>query len=325
MLWDIIDIQDGARVILFINNQFKKVLTPGVYRVSKLHRRVILPLYKIHNPTFFTNEINNLLRHHPSALSQHVKAFALKDNEIGLLYENGELKHLVQPSKHFCVWKEYADYTLETITLSTNLPCKIDENLLTAMLAEGIRTTDGYKELPEIITYADIPDEHAGLLSVNGLFNDILPPGRHGYWTHYHAIDIQVIDLRLQPIELRRQEILTKDGVSLRISLSANYKIQNPKLAFLKISDIKAFIYRELQLCLREATTEKSLDALLENRLTLNSTIEQNVKVSLVNYGIDFNSCRIKDIALPNNIKLLLNQIAEAKKELKASLIKSTS
>jgi regulator of protease activity HflC (stomatin/prohibitin superfamily) len=47
----------------------------------------------------------------------------------------------------------------------------------------------------------------------------LLPPGLSAYWKVNHLVDADVVDTRLQLMEVSGQEILTKDKVNLRINL----------------------------------------------------------------------------------------------------------
>src|SRR5690606_18024660 len=96
----------------------------------------------------------------------------------------------------------------------------------------------------------------------------------------------KLVDLRLQAMDVSGQEILTKDRVSLRVNLSATYKVVDPESVTFKIKDFVSFVYRELQLELREAVGTKTLDELLENKDVLNADIKSSAVNKLSDYGI---------------------------------------
>ena len=61
------------------------------------------------------------------------------------------------------------------------------------------------------------------------------------------AIDLD----SLQTMEVRGQEILTKDRVSLRINLSASYRTVDTEKVATLLKNHTEFLYREFQLALR--------------------------------------------------------------------------
>lgn len=123
-------------------------------------------------------------------------------------------------------------------------------------------------------------------------------------------------------MDVSGQEILTKDRVSLRINLSATYRITDVKTVALKLKDYANFAYLELQFKLREAVGTKSLDELLADKDSLNVVIAQAVKTRFAEYGISLQSVGVKDIILPGDMKVILNKVVEAQKEAEANLIK---
>ena len=157
---------------------------------------------------------------------------------------------------------------------------------------------------------------------VNGKLDRLLEPGSYGFWKYNRAIAVKLLDMRLQVIEVSGQEILTKDRVSLRINLSGSYRIDEAKTVALKLNDYANFIYRELQLRLREAVGTKTLDELLEDKDLLNSVIAEGVRDKFAEYGIALHSVGVKDIILPGDMKVILNQVVEAQKEAEANLIR---
>ena len=118
------------------------------------------------------------------------------------------------------------------------------------------------------------------------------------------------------------QEILTKDKVSLRLNLSAAYLVEDPLVALGKLVDFSDYLYRELQLQLREAVGTKTLDQLLSDKNSLNQVIANAIRQKLEGYGILIKSVGVRDIILPGDMKAILNQVVEAQKAAEANLIK---
>ena len=150
----------------------------------------------------------------------------------------------------------------------------------------------------------------------------MLRPGSYGFWKYNRSIVVKLLDMRIQAIEVSGQEILTRDRVSLRINLSGSYRITDPETVALKLNDYAGFIYRELQMRLREAVGTQVLDSLLEDKDSLNLVLADSIRSKLVEYGIEIISIGVKDIILPGEMKQILNQVVEAQKESEANLIK---
>ncbi|GAB1267764.1 slipin family protein [Aurantivibrio infirmus] len=318
MFWKTIDVADNQRVLLYRRDRFVGVLESGRHRIRTLFDNISLETYDITDVVFENKRTKFLLNNYVEKLDAYLQRKELSDTEVGLLYRDKHLVDVLAPGTALTVWKGVEDVRVDVIDISEDY-C-IDEKLI-AILGRGLKIGRS-REVINAIQYNEVPDEHVGLLLVNGKFERLLQAGSYGFWKYNRAITVKSIDMRLQVIEVSGQEILTKDRVSLRVNLSSSYRIDDVKTVALKLKDYAAFIYQELQLRLREAIGTKTLDELLEDKNLLNSVIADGVRQKLKDYGISLQGVGVKDIILPGDMKVILNQVVEAQKEAEANLIK---
>ncbi|MFC6633985.1 slipin family protein [Microbulbifer taiwanensis] len=318
ILWKCIDIADNERAFLFRRNRFIRVLEPGRHRILRLAGETRVEVYDISKVLFDRTNAKFLLNTHAEKLAPYLEPYELSDTEVGLLYRDGHLVDVLHPGTFLPVWKGVEKVRVDIIDISEHYT--LDEKLV-SLLGRGSKLGKSATAISAIHT-VEVPDEHLGLLTVNGKLEQQLRPGSYGFWKCNRSIGIQLVDLRLQTVEVSGQEILTKDRVSLRINLSASYRVLDPEKAALKLGNYAEFIYRELQLRLREAVGTQSLDALLEDKDSLNLGIARDAREKLAQYGIEIVTVGVKDIILPGDMKQILNQVVEAQKESEANLIK---
>src|SRR6202035_3635477 len=108
-----------------------------------------------------------------------------------------------------------------------------------------------------------VENHEAGLLYVEGRFIERLAPGRHAYWTVGRKIEVKRLDLRPQAVEITAQEMLTKDRIALRVTLTAFRRIVDPERAVGAVADVDAWLYRLVQFAIREAVAARTLDEVL--------------------------------------------------------------
>ncbi len=161
-----------------------------------------------------------------------------------------------------------------------------------------------------------------GLLLVNGRLERVLEPGNHAFWKFNWTLQVKHLDTRLQAVEVSGQEILSKDKVSLRLNLTATYRVTDPKLAYTALSDFGDFLHKELQFGLRKSVGTRTLDELIARKDELNDTMERQVRGRVAAYGIELGSIGVKDILRPGEMKAILNQVVEAEKAAQANLIR---
>ncbi len=318
IFWKTIDVGDNQRAFVYRRERFECILDPGRYRFNTLRGSISVEFYDITEVLFSHKQAKLLLKTYPEKLGPYLERFELSDTEVGLLYRDKILVDVLAPGSDLIVWRHVEDVRLDVIDIRDEFV--ISEKLV-SLLGRGVKIGRS-REVTNAIQYSEVPDEHAGLLFVNGKLDRLLEPGSYGFWKYNRAITVKLVDLRLQVIEVSGQEILTRDRVSLRINLSGSYRITDVKSVALKLNDYANFIYRELQLRLREAVGTKTLDELLEDKDLLNEVISEGAREKLAEYGIQLHSVGIKDIILPGDMKEILNQVVEAQKEAEANLIR---
>ncbi len=77
-----------------------------------------------------------------------------------------------------------------------------------------------------------------GLLYRRGRFVRMLDPGV--YWMRARDTFVRIADVRPALVTIPGQEVLTADGIALKLSISARYEIADVDVAFNKIVDRSA-------------------------------------------------------------------------------------
>lgn len=318
ILWKVIELADNERALLYRKNKLISVLQPGTHRVATFKGALRVEKYDITKVVFEHPKAKFLLKQYADILAPSIKAVDIGEQEVGLVYRDNILVDVLAPASHLATWVGAEDVRVEVIDISENF--RIDDKLV-GLLGRGAKVGQS-RALAQAIHYVEVPDEQVGLLKVNGKLEALLESGAYGFWKYNRSVVVSFLDLRLQTMDVSGQEILTKDRVSLRINLSATYRITDVKTVALKLKDYANFAYLELQLKLREAVGTKSLDELLADKDSLNVVIAQAVKTRFAEYGISLQSVGVKDIILPGDMKVILNKVVEAQKEAEANLIK---
>src|SRR6202008_3667456 len=109
----------------------------------------------------------------------------------------------------------------------------------------------------------EVADTAVALLIVDGELSKVLAPGLHAFWKYQRALKTELVDRRVQAMEISGQEILTRDKVSLRVNLTALWQMLDVVKARAALTSFVEFLYKELQFALREAVGSRSLDELL--------------------------------------------------------------
>ncbi len=162
-----------------------------------------------------------------------------------------------------------------------------------------------------------------GLEYIAGKFTRLLGPGRHVSWSYPEArVAVTVLDMRLQIVTIQGQELMTKDKVTLRLTLTVEYAAADAATSQHGVADLREALYLAVQLAARDHVAAVTLDELLEGRDALTHALESQVVPRGVELGVTVRRVGVKDVVLPGEMKTLLNKVIEAEKEATANVIR---
>ncbi len=306
-------ISESEMGLLYVQNNFIRPLEPGDYAFWSVDRDVKIQTLSriIPNPQF---PLEDVLIQHPDFVAAYCEIVQLTGQQVGIVRYQGKVIAILPPHSRKLFWQGVEVEAIE-ITNEAKLPPD-----LVAELVSG--SSEILSLSHNSLHICEVKAQHVGLLYVNQEFQFQLPPGIHAWWIFGRSWQTEVIDLRLQTIELSGQDILSKDKVPLRLNLTAGFRVTDPLPAKNGLSDIASFLYRELQFALRGAVGERTLDALLEDKGAIDRSIADYIRQKTLNYGIEFESVGVKDIILPGEIKTILSKVVEAEKAAQANVVR---
>lgn len=313
-----IKVQKNERAILFKDKAFVSILAPGEYRFFDVFRNYSAQIFDMDNVRFQHACTESLRRHEADVVAENFHLIDVADQAIVLRYENQSLVEILAPGSRKMFWKFGAEQSFETIDISKDFA--VADKLMSYLGQPSLRGKEIFG-LQNILS-VQVPESHLGLLKVDGKLHAALAPGKTAYWRFNRDISVDLVDTRLQALEVSGQEILTSDKVNLRVNLNANWQYDDVQLAYSRLAKPADHIYRELQFALRAAVGTRTLDELLENKQIIDNVVNQHLHEKLQDFGVRVLSVGVKDIVLPGDMKLLLAQVVEAEKAAQANVIR---
>ncbi|NIE55106.1 MULTISPECIES: slipin family protein [unclassified Burkholderia] len=311
-------VKKNERALLMNEGDFVKVLEPGVFKAFDPLKRLSVQTARLDAP-LADAALADYLRHDaPDVLAQHFVAMDLADDEAGLRYEDDVLVEILAPGTRRLYWRGLTAHRLERVDLAQDsmLPAALVKRIAQpALRARGVAGLTG-------VLLAQVPAYHVGVLKIDGKIERLLDAGVAAFWRFNRDVAVELVDLRLQAIEVGGQEILTRDKVALRLNLSATWCYADVLHAFGQLQKPVEHLYRELQFALRSAVGTRSLDELLEDKQSIDDVVIAQVRARLGHSGVDVRSVGVKDIVLPGDMKTILAQVVEAEKSAQANVIR---
>jgi hypothetical protein len=163
-----------------------------------------------------------------------------------------------------------------------------------------------------------VHDYERGLRYRRGRFSGLVDPGTH--ITLAPLTEIHVLDGRPAFVTIEGQEVLTADGVPLKVSLAARYVVGDPVAAVTGDQSYDRALHLELQLGLREVVSAGTIDDILATRNKVGPAVLENTASKLARIGIELLSVEVRDLMVPGDLKRLFAGVVAARKEGEAGL-----
>jgi regulator of protease activity HflC (stomatin/prohibitin superfamily) len=157
----------------------------------------------------------------------------------------------------------------------------------------------------------------------DGRFEQTLGAGRHRRprWRH------RVVRVQIRPrlLVVPSQEVLTADGLSVKVSLTVAVRTADARRWHEAVEDADAFVYAALQIALREAVAGRTLDELLAARGTLPDDMLGRVRTSAGAVGVEIDSLSLRDVMVPAELRRAAAEVATARAQGQAALERARS
>ena len=154
-----------------------------------------------------------------------------------------------------------------------------------------------------------------------GKYKRLVGPGIFFKWPIMEKFLRQ--DLRIQTLDVSKQEVMTKDNISLMADAVVFMKVIDTAKSLINIMDAKLSVVQYSQTTMRDVIGNVELDELLEQRDDIADRIKEIVDRATVDWGVDIISVNLQNIELPDDMKRVIARQAEAERERRAVIIKS--
>lgn len=129
------------------------------------------------------------------------------------------------------------------------------------------------------------------------------------------------VDVRTNTIDIPKQEVITKDNVTVNVDAVVYFRVVDAKKAVLETTNYIYATSQFAQAALRDVTGNIELDSLLGKRDEVSDQIKAIVDIQTEKWGIDVENVKLQNIELPQDMKRAMAKQAEAERERRAVII----
>lgn len=131
------------------------------------------------------------------------------------------------------------------------------------------------------------------------------------------------IDLRVVTIDVPKQNVITKDNVTVDVDAVVYYKVVEPSSAVNEVENYKYATSTLSQTTLRDVIGQIELDELLSKREEINKSIQEMLDESTDPWGIKVTGVTLRDVKIDDTMLRAIAKQAEAEREKRARIILS--
>ncbi len=176
--------------------------------------------------------------------------------------------------------------------------------IVIVILISGIRIVNQYER---------------GLVLTLGKFTSLRNPGLNIIIPVIQVM--RKVDVRSTPIDVAKQEVITKDNVTVSVDAVVFLRVIDPVKAILETTDYLYATSQFAQSALRDVTGSVEMDDLLGKREEISLQIKEIVDRHTDAWGIDVENVKVQNIELPQDMKRAMSKQAEAERERRANII----
>lgn len=145
------------------------------------------------------------------------------------------------------------------------------------------------------------------------------PDGR----TYSYIAERDRIDLREGVYDFPKQNVITKDNVSVSINALIYFQIVDPKSAVYEIQNLPEAIERLTQTTLRNIIGGLDLDETLVSRDTINAKLRAILDDASNKWGVKVNRVELQDVIPPADIQAAMEKQMKAERDRRAAILEA--
>ncbi|MCI8517739.1 MAG: slipin family protein [Hungatella sp.] len=292
---------------LLKNGCFIKTLFCGTYHFLKMAGCEVVT-EDMEGLVGFNRIPKEILMNQDQAFAEKVLHVIIPEGYIGILKKDGAVQKVLTETEYY-YWNVWNRLEVELLDMR--------EPETAAGVSKAYLSQIPLKYYKKV----EIQPGEVGILYYDNQVVRELETGTYYFWVYSKDVLCRVVDLKVRPLEITGQEILTADRIGVRINLMCTYKVVEPRVMIETIKNLENQVYACVQLVIREYVGRYRLDELLAQKEDISRFIFDRLKEEESRYCIRFCGAGIKDIILPGEIRDIMNTVLVAERKAQANVI----
>ncbi len=185
-------LSETERAFLFKNQRFQKIISQESIRLWFFHKKCQIQTFDVMDfqGIPMTQKLQMLLTLYPDEFNAHLISLTTTENEIALIYQNGQLQNMIGQSKQVLFWKAIPDLEIKKYNTVEHpfLPYAVDQAIRKTespiLKAAGLKT--------KTLTLGQ--DKLAFVFKEEQLIQ-VLNTGLYRFWDQSNTLNLEIIDI----------------------------------------------------------------------------------------------------------------------------------
>ena len=142
-------------------------------------------------------------------------------------------------------------------------------------------------------------------------------------YTYRYSEYVDRIDLREAVYDFPKQNVITKDNVTIEINALLYYQITDPKRAVYEVANLPQAIEKLTQTTLRNIIGSMDLDETLSSRDQINEKLRVILDDATDKWGVKVNRVELQEVNPPEDIRVAMEKQMRAERDRRATILEA--
>ncbi len=144
-----------------------------------------------------------------------------------------------------------------------------------------------------------------------------------GHAIHRYSSYVERIDLREAVYDFPKQNVITKDNVTMEINALLYYQITDPQAAVYEVANLPQAIEKLAQTTMRDIIGSMDLDETLTSRSNINEQLQIILDEATDKWGVKVNRVELQEVNPPQDIRIAMEKQMRAERDRRAHILEA--
>lgn len=135
--------------------------------------------------------------------------------------------------------------------------------------------------------------------------------------------EVRRLDLRVRPLDVPRQEVITKDNAPTMVDAVVYFQVVDSKAAVLDVDNYVTATILMAQTTLRSIIGDMEVDEILSNREFINARLRDKLDMETDRWGVKVHNVEIREVEPSPAVKRAMEEQSSSERERRAQILRA--